>query len=163
MAISIVLSWPSFQVDLSQVQVFFKANLSSNYDGLLATATSVTVIFKSDYSDSDSDAVNNYWSSISASTFAPSTADLIQNKIFANQQFGQKLVLQIETDNVMAGLTVAQISGQLQDYALLLSMLNSGSIPTALAQTQTLQPVDGMTQDRINGYIQQIKTYLGVS
>jgi hypothetical protein len=145
------------------VQTYFKSTLSSSYDGLLATPDDLTVIFKADYSDDDNTAVTSYWSSISAATFQPSTSQIIQDKIFANQQFGQRLVLQIETDNVMAGLTIAQISGQLQDYALLLSMLNSGSIPTALAQAQTLQPLDGMTQTRINGYIAQIKTYLGVS
>lgn len=160
---SIVLQWLSFSVNLDIIRSYLKTNLSSNFDGLIASAESLLVIFKDTISQDDTDKVNNYWSTATAQMFQPTLGQVIQQRIQDAQIFGQKLILQIEIDNVEAGLTTAQIASMLTDYATLIAMLNSGSIPTALAAAQVLQPLDGMTQTRINGYITQIKTYLGVS
>lgn len=93
---------------------------------------------------------------------APTPQQLALARVAAATAFGQKLVQQIEADNIVAGLTPTQVAYMLRDYASVLAMLQSGSLVTALAVAQNLQPVDGMTQERINEYVSQIRAFLGI-
>lgn len=173
MAISIILAWPSFTVDLNQVNIYFRANLSSNYDGLVATEQQLSVYFTSAISTADQTATNTYWSSLTSTSFAPTQAQQIQAAIQAAMTFGQQLIVQYSAQNVAAGITQAGQTQAVANYlGPMINYLITGSLYAAIDQINTyiadtsstkigLSPF--VTNDILYSYLNQIQTYLKIT
>lgn len=85
-----------------------------------------------------------------------------KDKVLSAIAFGQSIIVEVATDNIMLKLTPTQIIAILTKYAGIKAMLESGSLKTALAAMQTLKPDDNMPQWRIDKYVNKVKAYLGV-
>lgn len=169
---SITLQWLAFAVQLNQVNTYLKANCSSNYDGLVAQPTDLLVMFKSDVADADNTIVQNYWSSLTSTSFNPTQAQMIQSSLNSAVTFCQQLMMQFMVENVQLGITQAGKAGALIDYFhdVIHSFL-SGSVYEAITQIDgyiadtsdakaALSPF--ITNDRMTTYKNKIQTYLGI-
>lgn len=168
----IVLQWPNFSVNLQKAHAYFKANLSSNYDGLVASSAQLNVVFLADVIDADNTIVQNYWSTATPSTFAPTAQEQIQGALASSMTFCQGLMLQFMVENVQLGITQSGKAGLLIEYLhdVIHSFL-SGSVYEAITQidgyiadtgdTKTsLSPF--VTNDRLTTYKNKIQDYLGI-
>lgn len=173
MATSINLTWPSFNVDVALAYTYLKANLSTNFDGLFGTPTNLTVVFKTDYSDADNTIVNTYWSTATAATFEPTTAQQVSYAIGEAMSFGTAVLNDFATQNVLSGITQAGKTQAVMDYCHELThCLITGSLYAAIGQINdmiadttstktTLSPF--ITNNILYTYLNKIQTYLGVT
>lgn len=86
----------------------------------------------------------------------------MQARVTAAMQFGQKFMIEFATENIMLGLTVEQIAEMLIKYGHIQSMMLSGSLYTALAAVQAVEPDNLITQERKDRCIKKLKTFLGI-
>lgn len=169
---TIQLLWPTFTVDVSVVHAYFKANLSSNYDGLVCDPKFLNVIFKTDYVQADSDAVNNYWNSITAQMFQPTPMETVSLAIGEAMQFGTQLLVQFATQNVIAGITQSGKTQAVMDYCHELAhCLITGSLYAAINQLNVMIQDTGSTKTALSPFItntvlydflNKIQTYLQI-
>lgn len=96
-------------------------------------------------------------------TTAPISSDYVRNKIVAARNFGQYLLDEVATDNVLLNITTDQVASLIIKYSSIMAMLQSGSLYTALGAMQIIEPDDIMTQARKDKYINEIKVYLGIA
>lgn len=168
----VALQWPNFSVNLAKVNTTLKSTLSSNYDGLVAYTDSLNVMFKTDASDDDVTALQNYWNGISSATFNPTAQEQIQSSLSASMTFCQGLMLQFMVENVQLGITQSGKAGLMIDYLhdVIHSFL-SGSVYEAISQIDgfiadtsdakaNLAPF--VTNDRLTTYKNKIQDYLGI-
>jgi hypothetical protein len=172
MATTITLTWPSFNVDVSIAYTYFKANLSSNFDGLVGQPADLLVIFKTDYADADNTIVQNYWSSATAATFQMPVNQQVTNAIGAAMEFGTQMLVQFATQNVMTGITQSGKTEAVMDYCHELAhCLITGSLYAAInainvmiadtSSTKTnLSPF--ITNNVLYTFLNKIQTYLGL-
>lgn len=168
----IQLAWPSFSVDVAQVNEYFKANLSSNYNGVVGSQQWLAVMFTTDYSDADSTAVNTYWNGLTSTSFQPSVSQQVSVQISNAMQFGTQLLVQYATQNVLAGITQAGKTQALMDYSHELThCLITGSLYAAMAEINTMLADTSSTKTNLSPfltnvilttYLNQIQTYLGI-
>lgn len=166
---NIVLQWKNFQVDLDKVNAHFKSILSTNYDGLNADQENLKVIFFGSISSEDEIAVNNYWNSIQDTDFDPTPEEIAFTKINDAVVFGNKLIIEVATENVLMGITQAGKTKAVSDYCVNLQYyLRTGSLYAAIDEIDTLiaavPPGDldpFITVDRLNIYKSKIQAYLG--
>jgi hypothetical protein len=173
MATTIILAWPSFNVDLNQVNIYFRGNLSSNYNGLVATVQQLAVYFTTDYSTADGNAVTTYWSSLTSTSFNPTETEQIQAAIQAAMTFGQQLIVQYSAQNVAAGITQAGQTQAVANYlGPMINYLITGSLYAAIDQINTyiadtsstkqgLSPY--VTNDILYAYLNEIQTFLKIT
>lgn len=169
MSCIITLQWRNFSAQLEKVNAYYRANLSSAYDGLLASPENLQVIFKSPFTEDDSLKATSYWESITPSSFAPSISEIIQAKINASITFGNKVIVEAATGNVIAGITQAGKTREASDFlAKLERYLRSGSLYAAMQEIDDLIangiPDDltaFITPDRLTAVRTQIATFLG--
>lgn len=169
---SITLIWPNFHVDLGIVQTYLKANLSSNYDGLVANPESLLILFHTDYSDADNTVVQNYWSAANAQTFQPTQNQQVTLAISMAMQFGTQMLIQYATQNVLLGVTQAGKTQAVMDYCHELAhCLITGSLYAAINQilvmiadtSQTkanLAPF--VTNNVLYAFLNKVQAYLGL-
>lgn len=169
---AILLAWPSFNVDLNQVNIYFRSNLSSNYDGLVATTQQLSVYFTATIATGDQTVVNNYWSGLTSTSFNPTEEQEIQAAIQAAMTFGQQLIVQYSAQNVAAGVTQAGQTQAVANYlGPMINYLITGSLYAAVEQINTyiadtsstktgLSPF--VTNDILYAYLNQIQTYLKI-
>jgi hypothetical protein len=93
---------------------------------------------------------------------APTPQQIVGAKIISAKEFGEILLNEIATDNVLAGVSTQDVQSLIINNLGLILMLKSGSLYTALATVSSYVPDTVMTQSRLNKYIAQLKTYLGI-
>jgi hypothetical protein len=172
MATTIILTWPNFTVNVAIVYSYFKANLSSNFDGLYGTENNLTVIFKADYSDTDNTIISNYWNSITAQMFLPTVTQQVNLQINNAITFGMQLLVQYATQNVLAGITQAGQTIPVATYLQNLQYyLSTGSLYAGITELNNLIADTSSTKAALSpfitnnilyGYLNQIQTYLNV-
>lgn len=109
---SIALSWKVFSINLLKVNVFFKAQLSANFDGLICDEDSIKVMFFDTISTEDQNVVDYYWNTITPTTFQQTTEEYIKNVVIPN---AKAFVSQLEGDfvaqNIALGISAAGKTG----------------------------------------------------
>jgi hypothetical protein len=128
---------------------------SDNGDGTWTTNIWFVDVLSSD----DQTTLSNV---VTAHINSPPTPDAIRAKIVAARMFGQSVIDEVAMDNILAGITSAQVATMIANYGAVMAMLQSGSLYTALLAMEAATPDTVMTQSRINKYIAQIKAYLGI-
>lgn len=165
------LEWKEFSVNLSKLRAALKTLLSSDYDGLAASPDGLTVVFKVPVGDSDSTALSAYWDAVTPSTFAPTMEEIVQLKISTAIQFGNKVIVDASTANVLQGITQAGKTKEVSDFLRSLGRyLREGSLYAALVEIDALisqgVPEDIQTwvsADKLNGAKLKIQTFLGIA
>lgn len=108
----IELSWKEFNVNLEKVKIYFKANLSSNFNGLICDSICVKVDFITTPSTEDSDKVSAYWASLTSTSFNPTTEEYIKNVVIPNTKtFVSQLEGDFVTQNIALGISAAGKTG----------------------------------------------------
>ena len=116
---------------------------------------------------------NVNWNPPNAQVLTQATIDvytqLVQNAI----TFGQALILQFATRNVMAGITQAGQTQNVLNYSSdLYTYLTTGSLYVALAEIETMiadtsstktSLAPFITNDILYGYLNQLQIYLGLT
>lgn len=167
---SISLSWKNFSVKVDKVRDYFKATLSSNYDGLLCNEQNLFVVFKSAISTSDADAVQAYWDQITEASFQPTLQEIIQGKVSSASTFGQNMIVSAAVENIALGITQAGKTKEVSDYCDgLQRYLQTGSLYAAIQEIDnliaavppaSLSPF--ITVERLNSYRAKITAFLGI-
>lgn len=167
---SVQLSWKNFQVDLTKVTLYFKQNLSQNYDGIVCNSDNLVVMFIQDASEEDLSKIDTYWNSIIASDFQPTLQEIIQVKLDKAISFGNELMMQATVENVAMGITQVGKTREIADlFTKLQYYLKTGSLYAAIDEIDhiiaagldsSLQPF--VTESRLQSYKQKIQTYLSV-
>lgn len=135
----ITLEWKSFQVKVDKIRAYFKTILSSNYDGLICNVENIQIVFFSEISQDDQNAVDAYWEDISSSTFNPTMQEIIESKIKAAIIFGDQMIVDAATENVIQGITQAGKTKVISDYLKnLVRYLREGSLYAAVAELDRL-------------------------
>lgn len=94
---------------------------------------------------------------------APSYQEQVtKQRVLAAVQFGQQFIIEIATENIVSRFTVDQISRMLSKYGHIMTMLQSGSLYTALTAMEAIEPDDLVSLERKNRYIKKIKDFLGL-
>lgn len=166
----IILLWKEFSVSVDKVRATFKATLSSNFDGLVCDDQFMRVRFFSTISQEDQDAVAAYWAGISSQTFAPTMSDIVGEKIDDAQKFGNQLLIEFATENVLMGITQSGKTAAVTNYLHKLShYVMTGSLCAALgefdviiADTNKDSLAPFITNDRMAVYRAKIASYLGI-
>lgn len=95
--------------------------------------------------------------------YSPSpTEQFVKQKVMSAMQFGQQLLIEIATENIMLGFTTNQVATMIAKYGHIMGMLQSGSLYTAITALEAIVPDNMITQLRKEKYIKKIKEYLGV-
>lgn len=98
-----------------------------------------------------------------ASSPSPSIQVIVANAITSAQQFGNGLMVQFATENVLMGMTQDQMDEILSNLAEVMSALTSGSLKIAIIRINRLDPNDPLLPaSRIQQYRNQIEDYLGI-
>ena len=135
----VVLQWKQFQVDLKKVLFFLKLHCSANFDGLVSDQEALHVVFKEEVQQADIDVVNNYWSTVTEDSFAPTLQEVVGLKINDAIIFGNGLVVDATIENVLMGITQAQKTRAVSDYCRALQRyLQQGSLYAALEEINEL-------------------------
>ena len=74
--------------------------------------------------------------------------------------FGQSIILEFATENVIMKLSTEQVGYVLYKFSNIKSMLESGSLHTALAAMEAIKPDAIISKERIDKYSNKIKEYL---
>lgn len=166
---SIPLEWKEYTVNLDKVQIYFKTNLSSNYDGLNCTPD-LNVMFKEEIQSNDYDAVIFYWDSLTSTSFNLTLNEIVFSKIVDARDFGNKIMVDAAVENVLLGITQAGKTGIVSDYLHKFThYLSTGSLYQCLVEIERLKADAGrpdispfVTNDRLDVYGTKIRTYLGI-
>lgn len=168
---TIFLCWKAYSINLSKLRVALKALLSNNYDGLVASPEGLTVIFFADASQADSDALTTYWDAVTINTFAPTAQEIIALKISAAIQFGNQIIVDATTTNVLQGISQAGKTKEVSDFlADLGRYLKEGSMYAAIDEIDRLVAL-GIPEDittwvtlaKLAAVKLKIQTFLGIA
>lgn len=165
---TIPLPWKVFSVNVRKLHEYFKANLSSNYDGIVCNEDSLSVIFFDNFSSEDRTKVNNYWNNSTPQTFELSIQELIQISLDEAIRFGKHLIVQAAVENIEMGINQAGKAKEVADlFCNLQYYLTTGSLYAAIAELErildevldpALEPF--VTAERVSSYKTKIETYL---
>lgn len=90
----------------------------------------------------------------------PSIVDIVKNKIFQYEELAPKLLREVKASNTLQGITLEQSAQMFEEYAPIILAVKEGAFPTALHMLQQKQPSGFMTQERLNQFMEIIKTYI---
>lgn len=139
MALLIQLEWKTFTVNVDKVNIYFRASLSSNYNGIRCDSECMLVDFKEDYSDADALVISTYWNALTSTSFNPTIQEIVFGKINNAIVFGNQMIIQAAVENVLLGITQAGKTKDVSDYLDNLQMyLRSGSLYAALSEIDGL-------------------------
>lgn len=163
----ILLDWKSFPVKLDKVGTYFKAHLSSNYDGLIAN-DELSVVFLDEPSTDDVQIVSYYWSSLISTSFNPTPTEIVTGIINEARIFGMDLIVNFATENVLLGITQMGMTGQVRKAtAEVVSALNTGSLYDAITEARAIPAEDKdsrfVTNARLLSFINKIEAHLGIT
>lgn len=145
--------WPAQVVELGDVAAL-PDNLSAN-DGWVVMFYDDYIAYRAQY--------QSMFDTWYAQYTAPTPQQIVGGKIVNAKAFGESLLNEIATDNVLVGASTAQIQSLIINNLGLILMLKSGSLYTALATLANFTPDSLITQSRIDKYSGQLKSYLGIS
>lgn len=91
---TIALEWKEFLVDVSKVNIYFRINLSSNYDGLICNVENATVAFVEEVTSDDADKISAYWGSLNEHSFDPTPEELALQGLDARMVWGASVIKQ---------------------------------------------------------------------
>lgn len=86
----------------------------------------------------------------------------IEQKIQNAQDFGNKLIVEFGRENILLGYTVSNVKSVIEKCSIVLSMLQTGSLYTALDELNNMAPDDLLTSSRITEFGNKIRSYLGI-
>lgn len=137
-----------------------KSSIAGALSALTVLGTVITVDMVRPLSASERSALTKV---IVDHTVKSDSEKFIQSKISSAIQFGQQFMIEVATDNVLMGLNTSQILRMLQKYGHIQGMMLSGSLHTALAAIEAIEPDDIVSPARKALYVSKIKKYLGLS
>lgn len=167
MSNSIELNWKSFSVNVAKVNIYFKANLSSNYDGLVCDSDKMTLMFITDVNESDLLIVNTYWSNATPQMFLPTSQEIVTVILSNAISFGNKLITEMAAENILLGITQAGKTNSVRKaLAEVINALQTGSLYDAIVEARLI-PDDKkdlvfITNARLLVFINKIETYLNL-
>lgn len=157
----IVLNWQDFSVDLSRVRSDLKTQLSSNYDGLVANAQQLTVMFTATISDADTAAVQSYWTGLTPTTFATPVTPSPEEIAREAMAFGQNLIISLGIEPEVVTLTTDQMNELMGLAGGIQLMLMTGALGTAMVAIANTDFQGLFTVDLITKYVNTLATYTG--
>lgn len=163
----IELSWKTFDVNLTKINNHFKTNLSTNYDGLVCTNDSLKVMFIEDILQEDQQFINNYWDSLTETSFNPTLDELINNKINEAIIFGKQLQEDFIKENVKLGITQLGLTNHIRKTLReVKDALDTGSVYDAVTEIKNIPPesLDSniLTSSRLLLFRNKIEIFLEV-
>lgn len=99
----LLLSWKSFTVSLEKIHNHLKANLPTNYSGLVCNENELIVKLNNS-DDSDIAFINNYWDNLTEDTFAPTADELALEEFKRDLEFCSKLKNAFLVENIKLGI-----------------------------------------------------------
>lgn len=166
----VILQWKSFPVDLTKMRIHLKALLSSNFDGLIANNEALMVQFFEDVLEADQAALAAYWAAASTATYAVTAQEIVGAMIANAITFGNKLIVDASTENILLGITVAGKTRVVSDYCeKLQTYLRTGSLYAAVEaldvmiadeDRDALDMEPFVTTERLESYKAKIMDYL---
>lgn len=133
-----------------------KEKAISNYKGLYTIGGDTYLVYKDETTAGEiaifDDEVNSH-----------NPSDLeneLANTIRAAKKFGDDLIVEFGTRNMLEGLTTAQIGQIVQDLGPVISALSTGSLNVAYAAMDSLQPTELLTQELIDLYKGKVAAFL---
>lgn len=166
----------SFPIDFDSFHDFLVANVP-NADGLCSSETGYIVIEKVTFVQTDIDAVNGYYNSLTQAgeltKSQPTLQERIGNSISLAAVFGNSLIVEYASSNVLQGITQAGKTQIVADYLRDLAYyLGNGSLYAAIAKmmdmiadtSDTKTSVSPyVTNDLLYTYLNKIQTYLEIT
>lgn len=150
----IILDWKEFSVNLDKVNQYFRITLSSNYDGLLCDENNIKVVFLETCIEDDSNLINDYWNTITEETFEITIQEIVSGKIENAQVFGNQLLNEFATDNVLMGITQAGQTIHVTDYLHKLShYILTGSLYAAIQQINNIIADTSETKENLSPFV----------
>jgi hypothetical protein len=168
---SIDLQWPSFNVDLPTVDAWVKANAPTGYNGMSADSD-LTIWYTSDPSEYQA-AINAYWEGLSTASpeatnyTANQTKAEVSAKVAAALAFGQNLMNQFATENLIMGIDADDMVDTVLDVmAPVQTALQGGSLTSVIKRIKAV-PTSSydskyVTAARLLSYCNQVESYLGL-
>lgn len=166
----ISLDWKEFQVKLDRMHKYLKENCP-HYDGMIATEAALKVILKLDVQES-ADIVNQYWDSRTEQTESTITQEEAYENVKAiiegAMRFGQDMMVEYASENVLMGITQAGKTKAVADYlANVIRYMQTGSLYEVIHEIERLK-ADGIPSDlnpfvttpRLDAFKQKIVDYL---
>ena len=92
----------------------------------------------------------------------PALAEVVKGRILSAMDFGKDLIATYGTQNVLAGRTSSDIRTLILKLQTLQLLLMSGSLYSALAELQNIQPDSLVTQQDLDTFASRIRAYLGI-
>lgn len=88
---------------------------------------------------------------------------IVKARILAAAAFGQDLIAEYATDNVLAGYTIPQIKVIIDKTAKVQAALRTGSLYVAIDELDAIEPdQDLVTVEKITQFRNKIQDYLGI-
>jgi len=143
-------------------KTYFNDWLKVNHqvDAVIHSATEINITFQSAPTQAVQDAVLAKYNSL---TVADMTTDAIKDAIFNAMDFSKSLIADLGIRVVLRGYTPAQVTQYFSDSGILLSLLQSGALVTALDTIVSTTPTAVLPQDDLDFMKQEIETYLGIA
>ena len=137
-----------------------KSELSgiSGCTGISFCDGSLTVMFNRELSQEEQGQVETIVANHSASNPEQSISNAVGNAM----DFGRSLIIAVATENLMLGITTAQLQAMMAKTQGIVLLLMTGSLYTALEAIDNLEPDDFLTQARITAFGNKIRAYLGL-
>jgi len=87
--------------------------------------------------------------------------DVAAERVQRCKEFGLSLIDQAAAENISLGLNTAQVMDMLSKFSTVIPMLMTGSLSSALLVLENTKGDALVPQSRIDGYVQQIKEFIG--
>jgi len=136
-----VLEWKDFKVKLGKMHDFLKENLS-DYDGMVADPDNLKVILTT-YNEADIIRIDDYWESVTEQTESQMNQEELQEMykeiVSKAIKFGNDLVIEFASENIMMGITQAGKTKDVADYtADVMRYIQSGSLYEVIHEVDRL-------------------------
>jgi hypothetical protein len=140
--------------------------LSSLYSHILTSSSPLlaTIVFTSNLTESNIVVLETL---ITNHTTSPSLTDIVKQSINNAMVFGQSLLLDFSTENVLMGITQEGKTGEvLSKLSTVLPAIQSGSLYEAISRIKSIPSSDYdskyITEARLLIFINKIEVYLGI-
>lgn len=90
----------------------------------------------------------------------PDYYTLVSAKIRQNQLLASELLIELYTENTLAGITTQESDELFDEYADVVARIREGAFPTAVYRLQQKQPSGFVTQELLDKWIATIQSYL---
>lgn len=137
----------------------FATPIGSMIVSVSSQGTVVTIITSQPLNENQTAILYN---TVNSHTPPPQNFAAVQTRVQQAIQFGQSLMLNYATQNIMRGITVEQVDAVADKLSSVQMLLNTGSLYAALNQIENLQPDEWIRQQDIDYFTQQIRNFLGI-